>query len=362
MIKLVEKAKKPMGLRVVIYGQEGIGKTSLAQQIPNSVWYDLEDTVYDFGPGCQAAETKGLTEASFMGDMQSLIRDHQGFKTVIIDTADALEEMIANDICKNKNIESLASLDWGAGYNLIEEAFRRILDRATELMKSGMNVVFVAHSELVNQKLPGQRGSFDRDQLKLTKKVNPLFKQWADLMIFVYYKEQVSQDPKTKQFIAQGGLRFTSCDHTVTHDGKCRKYVKGFPNEVSLDRAFEYLPKVLSKCVVHDEDDGVSKETVRPVKKEQPDSAPKTEEELDMEAAENAEFPPPDDPIETDRDDIKQMFHLIEQYGVDIEKLKVYIKGKKRLPESQIDDVGNWPAALVGWLNRGMDKIASKLV
>ena len=78
---------------------------------------------------------------------------------------------------------------------------------------------------------PDEMGAYDRWELKLNKKDAPLFKEWADMMLFLNYKTTValSNSGKAK---ATGGKRVVYATHSPCWDAKNRH---GLPDEFDLD-------------------------------------------------------------------------------------------------------------------------------
>jgi hypothetical protein len=92
-------------------------------------------------------------------------------------------------------------------------------------------VVFVAHAKQRKQELPDEAGAFDRWEMKLSRQVAPLLKEWADLLLFLNYKTYVTQTESGKNKAA-GGKRVMYTTHHPCWDAKNRF---GLPEELDLD-------------------------------------------------------------------------------------------------------------------------------
>ena len=352
-MKIRKTVQKPNGVRIVLYGTEGIGKTSTAARLPNPLFLDLEKSTYGMDvAGIDTMVPNEVSMSELLGIVEDLKKDHQGFETLVIDTADKLEEFLIRDMCRENKKDSIESWGYGSGYKLIQGRMSKVLDSLTDLTESGMNVCLVAHSALRKQELPEERGAFDRYELKLTKLSAPLLKEWSDLMIFIRYKTNVSIDEKKKTH-ASGGIRWTSCEHTAAWDGKNRSFI-GFKDNISLDDAVSLLPKVIAKAT--------GKVGGKPSEKAKPVVEPPKEEPKE-ESVEEIEFPPEEEGKEEktfSRTNVKLMFDLMRQYNVLPDKLTKYLLDKKRFG-NEIPPLEELPDDIVDWLNRGMDKIAKKL-
>ena len=221
----METAKK-----VVIYGPEGVGKTSLAAQFPLPIFLDVEgsttELVVDRLP--KPSSWQMLTQQVDWAKNQI-----GRYKTLIIDTADWAEKLCANSICSSHSKTGIEDFGYGKGYVFLAEEFGRFLNKLSDVVELGMHVVLVAHSQIVKFEQPDEMGSYDRYQLKLEKKVAPLVKEWADLLLFINYKTfSVQADENGKKHKAQGGRRTIYTTHHPAWDAKNRQ---GLPDELPLD-------------------------------------------------------------------------------------------------------------------------------
>ena len=224
--------------RVVIYGSEGVGKTSLAANFPNPVFIDLEGSTANMY-NVQRFKEPATSYTMVKNQIAWLKANPNAFKTVVIDTADKLESMIINDICAVGQKADITKFGYGEGFIQLEQETGRLLNLLTELVERGINVVVVAHAIIRKFEQPDEMGAYDRYELKLgnktTGKTAPLLKEWADMVLFCNYKTfAVATDDKGKKFKAQGGQRVMYTEHHPAWDAKNRH---GLPFELSLDFA-----------------------------------------------------------------------------------------------------------------------------
>jgi adenylate kinase family enzyme len=218
--------------RLVIYGPEGIGKSTLATRIPNSLVLDYEDGTKEIDCARHLVSDWRNGEAA----INSLIANQQGIAAVIIDTADWCERMLIENMLKRSGKSSIEDYGYGKGYTALQEEFSRFLALLDRLIEKGVHVVFVAHSTVKRMSPPDQTDGYDRYELKLTKQVAPLIKEWADAILFVKFKVQIVEgsDGKLK---AQGGKdRVMYTTHSPAWDAKNRY---GLADELPM--AFEHI-------------------------------------------------------------------------------------------------------------------------
>ena len=227
----IEKAKK-----VVIYGPEGIGKSSLAAQFPAPIFIDTEGSTTEL-------TVDRLQKPSSWTMLKQQIEwvKQQGsrFKTLIIDTVDWAEMLCIESVCSTHGKKGIEDFGYGNGYVYTKEEFGRFLNLLSDVIEAGIHVVLTAHAQIVKFEQPDEMGAYDRYQLKLGKKTSsqtaPLVKEWADMVLFINYKTySIATDDKGKKHKGQGGVRTIFTTHHPAWDAKNRH---GLPDELPLDYA-----------------------------------------------------------------------------------------------------------------------------
>lgn len=223
---VIQKAKK-----VVIYGPEGIGKSTFASQFPKPLFSDTEGSTN--GMNVSRFE-KASSWSMFLAQIDYVKHNPAICNTYVIDTVDWAEMLCIKHICDTYQKKGIEDFGYGNGYVYVKEEFARFLDKLTELIDSGVNVVLTAHAQIRKFEQPDEMGSYDRYELKLGKKTqsqtSPLIKEWADMVLFANYKTySVATDDKGKKFKAQGGSRVMYTTHHPCWDAKNRY---GLPDEM----------------------------------------------------------------------------------------------------------------------------------
>ena len=132
-------------------------------------------------------------------------------KTFVIDTIDWAEMLCIESICAQHGKKGIEDFGYGNGYMYVKEEFGRFLNKLSDVIEIGINVVLTAHGQIVKFEQPDEMGAYDRYQLKLGKKTSsqtaPLVKEWADMVLFMNYKTfSVATDDKGKKHKGQGGV------------------------------------------------------------------------------------------------------------------------------------------------------------
>ena len=205
--------------KLVVYGPEGVGKSTLASQMPDPVFIDTEGGTHhlDICRIDTAPNWEGIT-----GAIGQLARGGHSFRTLVIDTADWLEKRLVEHLCAKGNKESIEDFGYGRGWVLLAEEFTRFLVSLDGLVARGMHVVFLAHATVRKFEAPDQAGSYDRFELKLSRQVAPLIKEWADVILFANYVTKTAEKENGKLRGVGGRERMLHATHSAACDAKNR--------------------------------------------------------------------------------------------------------------------------------------------
>lgn len=224
----LESTAKRKGVRFVFYGAEGIGKSTLASKLPGVVFIDTEGSTEQMTV-CRYPRPKSWDALLDMVDDASRLN----IGTLVIDTADWAERLCTEALCAARGWKGIEDAGYGKGYIYQAESFGKLLDKLTEISEKGINVGFCAHAQLRKIEAPEETGAYDHWEMKLAKKIGPMVKEWADLLIFMNYKILVLKGatPMEKNHVA-GGKRVMYTTHHPVWDAKNRF---GLPEELPLD-------------------------------------------------------------------------------------------------------------------------------
>lgn len=212
--------KTNTALKVVIYGPEGIGKTTFASHFPDPVFIDTEGSTSHYDLQRFPAPTSW---AMLLEEVQQAAGSPACCRTLVIDTADWAEKLCCQSLlarCKKSGIEDFG---YGKGYTYLNEDFGKLLNLLNEVVATGIHVVFTAHAAMRKFEQPDEIGAYDRWELKLHKLNSAMLKEWADMVLFANYRTfAVATDDKGKKFKAQGGERVMYTTHHPCWDAKNR--------------------------------------------------------------------------------------------------------------------------------------------
>jgi len=214
----IERGRRHSPVRAVVYGTEGIGKSTLAAAFPAPVILDTEE-------GTHHLDVARVSIGSW-DELRAAIAEIGGgrgeFRTVVIDSADWAERLLVEHLLAEHKQKSIEGFGFGKGYTLLAEGFGRLLTQCDALIGVGLNVVFVAHSKVQRTSPPDMADGFDRYELKLTKQTAPLLKEWCDLLAFCNYKTAVTEGSDGRKKATGGKRRVMHLERAAAWDAKNR--------------------------------------------------------------------------------------------------------------------------------------------
>ncbi len=216
--------------KVVIYGSEGIGKTTFAAAFPDPLFIDTEG-------GTAQMDVKRLDKPESWEALVSLVEEvsqNPGIcSSLVLDTADWAEQVCIKDLCARYKKSGIEEFGYGKGYTYVSEEFSKLLAACDKVISAGMNVVITAHAKMRKFEQPDEMGAYDRWEMKLTRQVAPLLKEWSDMLLFCNYKTFVVTPDEGKNKV-QGGKRVIYTSHHPCWDAKNRH---GLPDEMNMEYA-----------------------------------------------------------------------------------------------------------------------------
>jgi hypothetical protein len=219
----VVKGRQDKPMRVLLYGVEGIGKSTFAANAPSPIFIPVEDGTAHLDV---ARFPKPSTWAEVIEAIDEIGASEHDFRTVVVDTLDALEALCwAHVVTKaaSPKVKSIEDFGYGKGYTAALEEWRLFLSHLERLRNQrGMHVMLLAHSLIKTFKNPEDE-DFDRYQLRMHDKAGGLLKDWCDCVLFARYETFVSIDDRAKR--ARGvstGARVIHTQRTAAWDAKNR--------------------------------------------------------------------------------------------------------------------------------------------
>lgn len=213
--------------RVVIYGDEKVGKTSTAAQAPKPLYLGTDD-------GRRRLEVASMpipaTWQEFVDQLQQVATDApgEGFRSVVIDTLNGVVDLAVKHVTDTQfggkyNDPKNGFLSWGGkqGWSAVSEEVRKILGCFDQLIDASLWVILLAHSSTQKVQNPVD-GDYDR----FAPAINPLVwarvGQWADVILRVDYDISVIEIDGGKKRAVGDETRLFRCSASVGEISGCR--------------------------------------------------------------------------------------------------------------------------------------------
>lgn len=352
-------------LKCVVYGSEGVGKTTFASKFPDPLFIDSEG-------GSSFLDVKRTDSPKSWTELVGYVTEvsvNPPCETLVIDTIDWAEQLCLAHVCKKKNVKGIEDIPYGKGFTYASEEVKKLLDLLTDCTRKGVNVVVCAHAQIKKFEQPDELGAYDRWELKLQKKCAALVKEWCDLLLFANYATDVMTSKDGKKVKAKGGKkRVMYASHTASWDAKNRL---GLPDEMPFD--FESIADVIPSAEKHPKG-----ETAKP---EQPDEQAKqggdiaqkienhaeTQEYLHEIASGNLDAKPPASvapPIEFEEvtePEVLELHKCMELSGVNESMLRAAVAAMSNNPYTEETTIAEYSIKFVGNLVKHWDAIIEKV-
>ena len=209
---------KPSGQRPIIctlFGEGGMGKTTLAAMFKSPVFIRTEDGTASLAGNDNVSLFPLATSTQDVLDaIEALATQKHDHKTLVIDSITQLATMVEAEIVaadpKAKSINQ-AGGGYGAGYSTAAEKHRQIRDWAGSLAyEKGMNVIFIGHADTEMLDLPDM-DAFARYTVRMHKKSLPHYTDNVDLVGLIRLKTLIRGGDGDKKRAISTGEREIIC-------------------------------------------------------------------------------------------------------------------------------------------------------
>lgn len=242
---------------IVLYGIEGVGKSTFAADAPKPIFIDLEKGTFNLDVSRVTPPDVGSFDEimSFLKELQST--DHD-YKTLALDSLDHFEPLVWSAVCKEHNATSISDqekLGYGRGYVEAANKFLEFLN-ACEALREKMNIILIAHSEIKTIHDPMKMEPYDKFEIKLNKKASALVKEKAEAVLFATSEVLIKKVKGAKAKALGEGKRVLYTQGMPGHEGKNRY---NLPYQIDLSwQAYQEAKKSFDP-----EDTEALKESVR---------------------------------------------------------------------------------------------------
>ncbi len=169
-------------VRVLVYGKNGVGKSTLAASAPRPLFIASED-------GLENIDAMAVSPSSWE-EMLSCVDEaaqSKDYDTIVIDSVDWFEPLAWDCVCRRGDDKgpkkSIEDFGYGKGYLAALNEWRILISKLSSARSAGKGIVLIAHSVKKTVKnLAGE--DYDAWNIKLNERAAGLLREWVDIVGF----------------------------------------------------------------------------------------------------------------------------------------------------------------------------------
>lgn len=233
----IVKGKQQKPRRVLLYGQEGVGKSTWASTAPRPLFLNFEDGLGDLDVESSPRLT---TYAETLNSLGWLYQAEHQYQSVVFDTVDWFEKLVHDQVCHNANVTNIEKVDggFGKGYVAASLLWQDFLTKLESLIATRkLNVILLGHCTRVKVSEP-DRETYEKYSPDLHKGAASILREWCDEVFFASFRtftrEADEGFKKTRQIAVGGEERYIRTTHSAGVHAKNRL---NLPAELPMDWA-----------------------------------------------------------------------------------------------------------------------------
>jgi hypothetical protein len=185
---MITRGKQKRPFFAILYGQPGVGKTTLAAQLPNSIFLDLEKGT-SFLDAARLQPEGTISEA-----LEEIEEAMESYDSLIIDSLSSLELKHQREVCDEQGWPHIDILDYGKSRGTWKTKFIKLITDLDRFREAGKNVLIVAHQGLRETKDPISQENYDHFSFECHKEVHKSILSHIDGCFFLKQKGLVNND------------------------------------------------------------------------------------------------------------------------------------------------------------------------
>lgn len=233
LAKVKSKAEK-LPLRIVIYGREGVGKTSFPAQMKNPLYVISrgETGLQTLVSHNQLGETDYLPPIEsweeFVSVLKELAQADHDYRTLVVDCLNGFEKLLIEfTIREHYEGNHDKFMAYHRGFATTANIWKEVtvlLDRLR--LDKKMTIVCLAHSKIAKERNPVGE-DYQTFKIDLNENNAASIREWADIIMFFNFMTAVDDKGKGKG----GRQRVAYCEPDAGYEAKNRT---GLPSSFSL--------------------------------------------------------------------------------------------------------------------------------
>jgi hypothetical protein len=208
ILSTISRGKRPRHIFALVYGTDGVGKSTLCSHAPNPVFIGAEKGTEQLDVA-RFPQTESISE--LLAQVRALQTEKHDFDSVVLDSLDWVEPLIWKAVCEEGKVETIEQYagGYGKGYVRALDLWRTLL-KELSVLNEKMHVLLIGHAQIKSFQDPELPTAYDRYQLKINDKAAALVREAADAVLFARFEtELVKTNGKTRAYGEGNRIMYT---------------------------------------------------------------------------------------------------------------------------------------------------------
>jgi hypothetical protein len=228
----IKSTLRSVPIRAVVFGADGVGKSTLCAGCPGAVFIAAEDGL-DNIDAQQVAPPETWPQIIEAVDA---LADEPRCSAIVIDSLDWAEQALFAHIVatkpdeKGRKVKDIEGYGYGKGYVAALNEWRGLVASLQRAGKLGKHVLLIAHAQRKAVKNPTGE-DYEQWQIKLNEKAAGLIREWVHIVAYAELDIAVDDSGSRTKGI-WSGKRVLRCNPSAGYTGKTRLTM---PDRIPLD-------------------------------------------------------------------------------------------------------------------------------
>jgi hypothetical protein len=181
LLQSVSRTRRDIARKIVIYGGNGVGKSTWASVAPNPIYIRAEDNLAHLDV---QAFPKPYRWDELTAQLDAVYTEPHNYQTLIVDTLDEVQKLIEVEVCREGGKRSMADFGFGKGEKMARDFWLVFMDWIDSIViHRNITCVLVAHADVVQYRNP-EGDDYDKFNMRLHKWATNEFRKWANDVLF----------------------------------------------------------------------------------------------------------------------------------------------------------------------------------
>src|SRR6516225_11414432 len=220
LLSSISHGKRPRHIFALIYGTDGVGKSSWASHAPRPIFIGAEK-------GTEQLDVARFPQTDSIGELlaqiSALQTEKHEFDSVVLDSLDWVEPLIWKAVCHEGKVETIEQYagGYGKGYVRALDLWRTLL-KELSVLNDKMHVLLIGHAQIKSFQDPELPTAYDRYQLKINDKAAAQVREAADAVLFARFETELVKVNGSKPKARGEGKRIMYTESRPGWDAKNR--------------------------------------------------------------------------------------------------------------------------------------------